>query len=417
MNRVPFIRMSPVFALGAIALLFLVPAGLLPAASPEALSAFAPPRHCAPPGKEHAVTNRAFTGIPSVAVAPQGRLWATWYAGVTPGEDLNNYAVLATSDDGGATWREVLVVDPDAGGPLRAFDPELWLAPDGRLFFFWAQMDRTRRDTEHGVWCIETPTPDAAEPEWSPPRRIHDGVMMCKPIVLSSGEWALPISRWGMEESAEIVVSLDAGKTFTRRGACSVPEDVREFDEHMLVERQDGSLWMLVRTRYGIGESVSTDRGMTWPKLAPSSILHTRSRFFIHRLASGNLLLVKHGSLDQPSGRSLLTAYVSKDDGTTWEGGLLLDERSGISYPDGHQGRDGLIRVVYDHDRRGDREILMATFREDDVMAGPPASGEALLRQLVSKGSGGVEQPKRATRAASRKRVSSEAAPTGLSPR
>ena len=111
MNRVPFIRMSPVFPLGAIALLFLVPAGLLPAASPEAPGAFAPPRHCAPPGKEHAVTNRAFTGIPSVAVAPQGRLWATWYAGVTPGEDLNNYAVLSTSDDGGATWREVLVVE------------------------------------------------------------------------------------------------------------------------------------------------------------------------------------------------------------------------------------------------------------------------------------------------------------------
>jgi hypothetical protein len=55
----------------------------------------------------------------------------------------------------------------------------------------------------------------------------------------------------------------------------------------------------------------------------------------------------------------------------------------------------------------------MATFREDDVTVGRPASGEALLRQLVSKGSGGVEQPKRATR----KRVSSEAAPAGLSPR
>jgi hypothetical protein len=241
--------------------------------------------------------------------------------------------------------------------------------------------------------------------------------MMCKPIVLSSGEWALPISRWGMEESAEIVVSPDSGKTFTRRGACSVPEDVREFDEHMLVERKDGSLWMLVRTHYGIGESISTDRGMTWPKLTPSSILHTRSRFFIYRLASGNLLLVKHGPLDQPSGRSHLMAYVSKDDGTTWEGGLLLDERSGVSYPDGQQASDGLIRVVYDYDRRGDREILMATFREDDVTVGRPASGEALLRQLVSKGSGGVEQPKRATRAATRKRVSSEAAPAGLSPR
>lgn len=127
MNGVPDTRTSPVFPLGAIALLLLLaPARLLPAASPERPDVFAPPRHCAPPGKGHAVTNRGFTGIPSVAVAPQGRLWATWYAGVTPGEDLNNYAVLATSGDGGTTWREVLVVDPDARGPLRAFDPELY---------------------------------------------------------------------------------------------------------------------------------------------------------------------------------------------------------------------------------------------------------------------------------------------------
>jgi hypothetical protein len=59
----------------------------------------------------------------------------------------------------------------------------------------------------------------------------------------------------------------------------------------------------------------------------------------------------------------------------------------------------------------------MATFREDDVMAGRPTSDDVRLRQLVSKGSGGVVRPKRATRAATRKRVSSEAAPAGLSPR
>ena len=32
----------------------------------------------------------------------------------------------------------------------------------------------------------------------------------------------------------------------------------RQFDEHMFVERKDGSLWLLVRTNYGIGESIST---------------------------------------------------------------------------------------------------------------------------------------------------------------
>ena len=56
------------------------------------------------PNAQHAVTHRAFQGIPSLAVSPGGRLWANWYAGKTPNEDQNNYVVLSTSGDGGATW-------------------------------------------------------------------------------------------------------------------------------------------------------------------------------------------------------------------------------------------------------------------------------------------------------------------------
>jgi hypothetical protein len=133
---------------------------LATAAAPAAeLASLQPPRHVGPPQPEQAATNRAFSGIPSIAVAPRGRLWATWYAGVTPGEDLNNYVVLSTSGDGGATWQEVLTVDPDGGGQVRAFDPELWMSPDGRLFFFWAQMEKGRRDTEHACGASKRPLP------------------------------------------------------------------------------------------------------------------------------------------------------------------------------------------------------------------------------------------------------------------
>lgn len=376
--------------------LLLAPLGALCVAADS--PSLQPPQYVGAPTPGQSVTNRAFTGIPSMAVAPKGRMWATWYAGVTPGEDQNNYVVLTTSGDGGATWTEALVVDPDAAGPVRAFDPELWVSPDGRLFFFWAQMEKGRRDAELGVWCIETTEPDAGQPTWSQPRRIGDGVMMCKPLVLSSGEWVLPISRWREhDESAQFIVSTDAGKTWTRRGGCNMPKDVRQFDEHMFVERKDGSLWLLVRTTYGIGESVSTDRGTKWPELKPSAILHTPSRFFISRLASGNLLLVKHGPLDTRTGRSHIMAYISKDDGHTWGGGLLLDERSGVSYPDGQQTPDGLIRIIYDYSRTGDRQILMAAFREEDVAAGKPVSQDVRLRQLVSKATGGQEKPKTST--------------------
>ena len=67
----------------------------------------------------------------------------------------------------------------------------------------------------------------------------------------------------------------------------------------------------------------------------------------------------------------------------------MLDERRGVSYPDGQQTPDGLIRIIYDYDRRGDRHILMATFRPEDVAAGKDTSGDVRLRQLVSEASGG----------------------------
>jgi hypothetical protein len=93
--------------------------------------------------------------------------------------------------------------------------------------------------------------------------------------------------------------------------------------------------------------------------------------------------------MDERTGRSQLTAYLSDDDGATWKGGLMLDRRSGVSYPDGQQTPDGLIRIIYDFNRVSDRNILMATFREEDVAAGKQVSGEVQLRQLVSQSAGG----------------------------
>jgi hypothetical protein len=358
----------------------------------QAATPATPPAYVGPPTALQAVNNRAFTGIPSMAVAPNGRLWATWYAGITPGEDHNNYVVLSTSGDNGKTWKELLVVDPDAGGPRRTFDPELWIAPDGKLRWTWS--DRCGGDIPNdGLWMMVLADPNSEHTAWAPPVRIATGVMMCKPITLTTGEWALPVCTWYSDKSSKMVVSTDGGRTFAIRGGATIAKPDRLFDEHMFVQRKDGALWLLSRTKYGIAESVSTDRGATWPDMKPSKLLHPTARFFIRRLASGNLLLVKHGPLYKRTGRSHLTAYISQDDGATWQGGLLLDERNGVSYPDGQQDQNGLIRIIYDFDRVGERLILMASFREDDVLAGRTDSSTVRLRQLVSKGTGG--QPKK----------------------
>jgi len=347
----------------------------------------APPPTIGRPGPEYAAASRRWQGIPGLERSPGGRLWAVWYSG---GEDEgpDNFVVVITSGDDGVTWSEpVLVIDPPE--KVRAYDPCLWIAPDGRLRVFWAQ-SHTFWNGRGGVWCVVCDDCESAAPNWSPPQRICNGVMMNKPTVLSTGEWAAPAAVWGTvqpllpelldERLSSVVVSTDNGLTWTRRGGADVPH--RSFDEHMIVERTDGSLWMLVRTHYGIGQSVSTDGGRTWAPGWPTDIPGPCSRFFIRRLKSGRLLLVNHYKF---TGRSHMTARLSTDDGKTWNDGLLLDERSQVSYPDGVQAEDGRIFIIYDRERYGAKEILMAVFREEDVAAGKAVSDDMRLKGLVNR--------------------------------
>jgi len=110
-----------------------------------------------------------------------------------PYKPENNYVVGATSMDNGETWTEKMIVDPKWGDAPRAFDPQMWLDPNGKLWFFWNETPRTgTRDTH--VWATTTENPGDENPDWSEPRMITRGLMACKPTVLSSGEWVLTSS-------------------------------------------------------------------------------------------------------------------------------------------------------------------------------------------------------------------------------
>ena len=354
------------------------------------------------PGPEYADNQRAFQGIPGIERAANGRLWALWYSGGN-GEGGANYVLLVTSGDDGKTWSVPrLVIDPP--GEVRAYDSTLWHDPQGRLWLFWAQSSGWW-DGRSGVWAMVTENSGDESPRWSEPRRLCDGIMLNKPTALANGDWALPVSIWSASPSkntspehrhitpgaigAQMIVSYDQGKTFSFLGKTTAPSHT--FDEHSIVQRRDGSLWMLIRTKVGIAESISKDGGKTWTPGAPSAIPHVNSRFFIRRLASGKLLLVRHNPPNMKA-RSHLTAYLSADDGITWTGGLLLDERGGVSYPDGVQDKDGVIRIIYDFARTKEKQILMATFTETDVAFGKP-SATTHLKLLVNQATG-AKNPK-----------------------
>ena len=233
-------------------------------------------------------------------------------------------------------------------------------------------------------------------PIWSKPRYLIQGVTMCKPIVLSSGEWVLPASVWSVKvDSAKMVVSTDEGKTWTVRGGANVSKESRAYDEHVIIEKKDGSLQMFRRvnskafktTGTAIWQSVSNDRGKTWTESSPwAGVKSPSSRFVVRRLKTEKLLLIKHGTaIDTCTDRRDLSAWLSDDDGITWDGGLILDERSSVSYPDGMQVADGTIYIASDHQRRTDREIVMARFTEEDVLAGKLVNPKSKLKMVISK--------------------------------
>lgn len=360
-----------------------------------------PPKVLRPVPPEYQDDQRVFQGIPSVTRSRGGRLWATWYTGGTS-EGPQNFVLLATSGDDGETWsKPLLAIDPDGPGPIRAYDPSMWTDPTGRVWLFWAQ-GASWWDGRAGVWTMTCDQPDKADAKWSVPRRLFHGIMMCRPIADSRGRWLFPASIWqrkpnsdkslahdmGDLAGANVMVSTDQGKSFSVLGQARTPARQATFDEHIVVERKDGSLWMLLRTRYGIGQASSTDGGKTWSDVTPSGLAHPSARFFIGRLVSGRLLLVKHGAIDEKTGRSHLTAFLSDDDGRSWPHRLMLDQRAGVSYPDAVQDHDGRIFLIYDYQRTGDKQILMARFTEQDVIAGKLTDRRSQLRLVVNQATG-----------------------------
>lgn len=334
-----------------------------------------------------------------IAQTPGGRIWACWVAG---GDSPAAFFVLATSDDRGETWSKPrMVLDSHSKNLPRERSilvGNLWTDPLGRLWLIFDQsMDMF--DGRAGVWATLCENPDADQPVWSKPRRIWHGVTLNKPVILSTGEWMMPISldqRGGFGpfkgcfteldpyRGANVFVSTDQGENWERRGMAVFPNP--DWHEHMVVQRKDGSLWMLARTRSGIMESTSSDGGATWTEATESAIKHPVARFHIRRLASDRILLIKHGdAIDSHEGRVQLSAWVSEDEGKSWKGGLVLDERKGISYPDGFQAPDGTIFISYDRNRSTDGEILLARFTEEDVLAKELVSPDSRLKLLISK--------------------------------
>ena len=345
------------------------------------------PSVIADPGAEFQDDARPGAMIIGMDRTAKGRIWGCWTG---TGDRRDGYFLLATSEDDGATWskpRLAVGARTDAAQQISgALVGNLWTDPKGRLWLFFDQQlgDPQKRITN---WYMRCDDPDAAEPAWSEPVMFSEGCTLNKPTVLKNGDWLLPVSDWH-RKTARVFESTDEGASWRERGSLQFPDWA--FDEHMTVELTDGRLWMLARTKGQPHESFSADGGKTWsaPRQA-ATVQNVSARFFLRRLKSGRILLVKNGApAERLRQRTHLSAWLSEDEGQTWKGGLLLDERNAVSYPDGFEAPDGLIHILYDWNRHADAEILLAKFREEDVLAGKIVSQDARLLMLANKATG-----------------------------
>jgi predicted neuraminidase len=362
-------------------------ASLFAQTTPKKVSGLWTPSVVTSPGADFQDDARGGAMIIGMDRTSKGRIWGCWTG---TGDKPDGYFLLATSDDDGATWSKPRLA---VGARMEAAQKvsgalvgNLWTDPKGRLWLFFDQQlgDPQKRITN---WFMRCDDPDAAEPVWSMPVMFAEGCTLNKPTVLKDGSWLLPVSDWH-KRTCRVFESTDEGASWKERGSLQFPD--WEFDEHMMVELKDGRLWMLARTKGQPHESFSTDGGKTWsePKQA-ATVQNVNARFFLRRLKSGRILLVKNGSpAERLQKRTHMSAWLSEDEGQTWKGGLLLDERNAVSYPDGFQSPDGLIHILYDWNRHSDAEILMAKFREQDVLAGKIVSKDAKLLMLANKATG-----------------------------
>ncbi len=348
-------------------------------------------------GADPRLNDRKFEQVPAIGTSADGKqIFVAWYSGgAAPGP--GNYVTLSVSQDAGATWlNDQLAIYPNLP-EYRFFDPAFWRDKSGQLHLFYGSVkDSLLWDGFGGVNALEISW-DGSKVTHSQPKRISDGVMSNKPLYLASKDIALfPVyvdkplpgdsSGKVFPANGAFLRALDYSKSsdlaaLSNYSTIKIEEAIRIHDEPQVVEISDkGDLMAMVRTTKGIYFTTSSDYGLNWAQVQPftASGPTTSSRFYLGKLASGNLLLISNSSTT----RNNMTAFVSSDGGKTWPYKLLLDARENVSYPDADQTPDGKIHVVFDRERTSAKDILYFRFSEEDVLKG---NTEMVFKTRVNK--------------------------------
>lgn len=297
---------------------------------------------------------------------PDGRLLLVWsrFDGHkdrcgTLGDNGPATLVAAESRDGGATWsvpRELPVGTATLNIMQAAFVP----VRDRLMLAFSV---RTKQGRTSHKYAIESTDNGRT---WSPRRLLFEaGGANDRAVRLSTGRILMPShKREGRAHTVEVLVarSDDEGITWSlseNLPHAPHPMELRGTDpepllinEPTVVERNDKSVLLFARSNAGmLYRSESTDGGVAWSRLEPTTIPAFAAPPYLRRLRDGRLLLlwnpitgpgevkareaVAAGNAVPLGPRRRLAMATSDDDGTSWSDPVPIaeDGRNGYCYP------------------------------------------------------------------------------------
>lgn len=325
-----------------------------------------------------------------------GDLGCTWFAGTEEGKpDVSIY--FSRLPAGSDTWTREIKISDD---PERSEqNPVLFETPTGDLWLLYTAQLYGGQDTA----IVRRRISRDGGKTWGPIEVLFDepGTFIRQGIVaLSNGEWILPIfhclptpgEKWqGQNDVSAVKITTDGGATWTEH---AVPDSKGAV--HMnIVERQDGTLLALYRSRYAdnILASTSADKGRSWTAPVPTDLPNNNSSIQCRKLADGTLALVfnnvaatdavraeANGKPIWGVPRTPLAIALSSDEGRTWPHirdielapspppDLNLDKPDRrareLSYPTVTGDAEGRINVAFTYFRKA---IKFVRFRPDWV--------------------------------------------------
>lgn len=269
-------------------------------------------------------------------IDPQGKLWMFWISAIDNlvRSYFLEYRTSSNYEGDGAPvweWQAPLFCRPKNADKI--FPERL----EKRIEFTKASTHMTPERKEKRLKALETNRSYTTDKlfqrlGWMPRQQ---------PIMLSDKRMMLGLYSDTFDCSL-FAFTEDSGKTW------EFSEPLREEGiQPSLVQKKNGNIVAYMRNSPNVRRAESSDKGMTWVE-EPTDIPNPGSSVAVLGLKSGNWVMLVN---DEPSGRHILKAYLSDDEGKTWQWQRLLekhekDQGTG-SYPTVIQAADGSIHATY----------------------------------------------------------------------